>query len=143
MFIQNNGRYAFSFTIEKNGRETKVVFDRKRVFLDTGNIATTGITKIDKEDFELLMKLKPFEKMFNDKIFVEVKNLDTLKNDAGALKAKDAEIATLKEKLKEADEAKNALEEKDNEITALKAQIEALSKNKKTKTDKKDETEGF
>ena len=89
------------------------------------------------------MKLKPFEKMFNDKIFVEVKNLDTLKNDATAIKAKDAEIATLKEKLKEADEAKNALEEKDNEITALKAQIEALSKNKKTKTDKKDETEGF
>lgn len=143
MFIQNNGRYAFSFTITKKGKETKVVFDRKRVFLDTGNIATTGITEVSKEDFGLLMKLKPFAKMYNEKVFVEVENLDVLKNDAGALKAKDAEIADLKEKLKEADEAKNALEEKDNEITALKAQIEALSKNKKGKADKKDETEGF
>lgn len=141
MFIQNNGRYAFSFTIVKNGKEVKIAFDRKRVFLDTGNVATTGITEIEEEDYKELLKQKPFKKMVDDKIFVEVENLDTIKTDEGALKAKDEEIAKLKEELKKADETKSALETKDNEINALKAQIEALSKGKKGA--KKDETEGF
>ena len=40
-FIRNTGRYAIAFTIVKNDRIVKIELDRRRLFIDTGNIATT------------------------------------------------------------------------------------------------------
>ena len=54
MRIKNTGRYALAFTINKNGKEVSIEFDKRRLYLDTGNIATTGITEVSDEDFELL-----------------------------------------------------------------------------------------
>ena len=66
-YILNEGRYAHSFIIEKaNGnlkREVKIELDRRRRYTDTGNIATTGITAIEDEDFELLQKNGAFAQL--------------------------------------------------------------------------------
>ena len=145
MKIKNTGRYALAFTIHKNGKDVAVEFDRRRLYLDTGNVATSGITEVSDEDFELLKKNKQFVKAMETETFSEVtaEELASTTADSEALAAKDAEIAALKaelgkkaptkQELKEKDEA---LAAKDEEINTLKAQLEALSKGK-------DETDGF
>lgn len=150
MKIKNTGRYALAFTIHKNGKDVAVEFDRRRLYLDTGNVATSGITEVSDEDFELLKKNKQFVKALETETFSEVtaEELASTTADSEALAAKDAEIAALKaeldkkaptkKKLKEKDEA---LAAKDEEINTLKAQLEALSKGKDEAT--ASETDGF
>lgn len=137
-YIKNNGRYAVSFAITKNGREVKIVFDRRRVYLDTGNIATSGITEIEDSDFVELKKLKRFSNLLETKEFEEVDSIKPVDNTEEIVKAKDAEIDALKKQLEEkkATPSKKELAEKDKEIKTLKAELEALKA-------KKDETEGF
>lgn len=55
-YIKNNGRYAVAFTIVKNNRDIKIAFDRRRIYMDTGNIATSGITEIEDSDLVELKK---------------------------------------------------------------------------------------
>ena len=145
MKIKNTGRYALAFTIHKNGKDVVVEFDRRRLYLDTGNVATSGITEVSDEDFELLKKNKQFVKALETETFSEVtaEELAYTAADSEALAAKDAEIAALKAELgkkaptkKELKEKDEALAAKDEEINTLKAQLEALSKGK-------DETDGF
>ena len=150
MKIKNTGRYALAFTIHKNGKDVAVEFDRRRLYLDTGNVATSGITEVSDEDFELLKKNKQFVKAMETETFSEVtaEELASTAVDSEALAAKDAEIAALKAELgkkaptkKELKEKDEALAAKDEEINTLKAQLEALSKNK-DETDAS-ETDGF
>ena len=145
MKIKNTGRYALAFTINKNGKDVVVEFDRRRLYLDTGNVATSGITEVSDEDFELLKENKQFVKAMETETFSEVtaEELAYTAVDSEALAAKDAEIAALKAELgkkaptkKELKEKDEALAAKDEEINTLKAQLEALSKGK-------DETDGF
>ena len=145
MKIKNTGRYALAFTIHKNGKDVAIEFDRRRLYLDTGNVATSGITEVSDEDFELLKKNKQFVKALETETFSEVtaEELAYTAADSEALAAKDAEIAALKAELgkkaptkKELKEKDEALAAKDEEINTLKAQLEALSKGK-------DETDGF
>jgi len=145
MKIKNTGRYALAFTIHKNGKDVVIEFDRRRLYLDTGNVATSGITEVSDEDFELLKKNKQFVKAMETETFSEVtaEELAYTAADSEALAAKDAEIAALKAELgkkaptkKELKEKDEALAAKDEEINTLKAQLEALSKGK-------DETDGF
>ena len=150
MKIKNTGRYALAFTINKNGKDVAVEFDRRRLYLDTGNVATSGITEVSDEDFELLKKNKQFVKALETETFSEVtaEELASTTADSEALSAKDAEIAALKAELdkkaptkKELKEKDEALAAKDEEINTLKAQLEALSKNKDEAT--ASETDGF
>lgn len=150
MKIKNTGRYALAFTIHKNGRDVAVEFDRRRLYLDTGNVATSGITEVSDEDFELLKKNKQFVKALETETFSEVtaEELASTAADSEALVAKDAEIAALKAELAKKAPAKKELKEKDEvlaakdeEINTLKAQLEALSKNKDEAT--ASETDGF
>ena len=150
MKIKNTGRYALAFTIHKNGKDVVVEFDRRRLYLDTGNVATSGITEISDEDFELLKKNKQFVKALETETFSEVttEELASTAADSEALAAKDAEIAALKAELgkkaptkKELKEKDEALAAKDEEINTLKAQLEALSKGKDEAT--ASETDGF
>lgn len=145
MKIKNTGRYALAFTINKNGKDVAVEFDRRRLYLDTGNVATSGITEVSDEDFELLKKNKQFVKALETETFSEVtaEELASTAADSEALVAKDAEIAALKAELakkaptkKELKEKDEALAAKDEEINTLKSQLEALSKGK-------DEADGF
>lgn len=150
MKIKNTGRYALAFTINKNGKDVVVEFDRRRLYLDTGNVATSGITEVSDEDFELLKKNKQFVKALETETFSEVtaEELASTSADSEALAAKDAEIAALKAKLdkkaptkKELKEKDEALAAKNEEINTLKAQLEALSKNKDEAA--ASETDGF
>lgn len=150
MKIKNTGRYALAFTIHKNGKDVAVEFDRRRLYLDTGNVATSGITEVSDEDFELLKKNKQFVKAMETDTFSEVtaEELVSTAADSEVLVAKDAEIAALKAELakkaptkKELKEKDEALAAKDEEINTLKAQLEALSKGKDEAT--ASETDGF
>lgn len=150
MKIKNTGRYALAFTIHKNGKDVSVEFDRRRLYLDTGNVATSGITEVSDEDFELLKKNKQFVKALETETFSEVtaEELAYTTADSETLAAKDAEIAALKAELgkkaptkKELKEKDEALAAKDEEINTLKAQLEALSKGKDEAT--ASETDGF
>ena len=137
-YIKNNGRYAVAFTIVKNNRDIKISFDRRRIYMDTGNIATSGITEIEDSDLVELKKLDRFAKLLETKEFEEVdgvKASDTGNSDE-LVKAKDAEIAKLKKHLEDKAPTKKELTEKDNEIKTLKAELEALKAIK-------DEAEGF
>lgn len=150
MKIKNTGRYALAFTINKNSKDVVVEFDRRRLYLDTGNVATSGITEVSDEDFELLKKNKQFIKALKTETFSEVtaEELASTAADSEALATKDAEIAALKAELdkkaptkKELKEKDEALAAKDEEINTLKAQLEALSKNKDEAA--ASETDGF
>lgn len=150
MKIKNTGRYALAFTINKNGKDVAIEFDRRRLYLDTGNVATSGITEVSDEDFELLKKNKQFVKALETETFSEVtaEELASTTVDSEVLAAKDAEIAALKAELdkkapakKELKEKDEALAAKDEEINTLKAQLEALSKGKDEAA--ASETDGF
>lgn len=135
-YILNEGRNAISFEITKGGLKKIIVLDRRRLYNDTGNVATTGITAIEDEDYEILKKLPIFKKRFADKSFAlsEVDEEQAMgKPDPQASKLAE-ENKKLKEDLKKAQEAvkvsKDAKAMKDlaDENATLKAQLEALKK---------------
>ena len=133
MFIKNTGRYALAFTITgEDGRSRKIVFDRRRYYYDTGNVATTGITEITDEDFKELKKQKAFTALLKDGSFTEVDKEELSTPDKTILIEKDKEIARLQKELAEKGNHDNSkeLEDKDKEIASLKEQLEALSKGK-------------
>lgn len=135
-YIQNTGRCALSFDIVKNGLKKTIILDRRRLYVDTGNVATTGVTAIEDEDYELLKKLPIFKKRFEDKSFA----LSEI-NEEQAMGKPDPQASKLAEENKKLKEEKKALEKavkeskdakalKDlaDENASLKAQLEALKK---------------
>lgn len=144
-YVQNNGRYALSFEIIKDGRTVKVAFDRRRFYLDTGNIATTGITAVEDEDFEKLNKIKQFKALFEkgDFVLTEETKIETAETKVKALEAENKKLEAELKKAKGSagtKETQKQLADKDKEISDLKAKLEALTKDKGAE---KDETEGF
>lgn len=129
-YVKNNGRYANAFILTKeNGRSVKIEFDRRRVYLDTGNIATTGITSVSDEDYEELMKIKQFKALIDKKEF-ELTDGSELKSDSTTIKELKKENEALKKQIEKGTDAKTKkeLKDKDDEIASLKAKLEALSK---------------
>ena len=51
-YIQNNGRTAVAFSITLKNRAVKLELDRRRIYQDTGNIATTGFTEVSDEAYQ-------------------------------------------------------------------------------------------
>ena len=130
--IKNTGRYAVSFEIMEGNRAKKIILDKRRIYMDTGNIATTGITTVSDEVYEKLNELPEFKKLVD-------KGELSLASDAELetnVEAKDKEIAELKAKLKKAEnkEVTKELEAKDKEIADLKAQLEAKGKKENNET---------
>lgn len=159
-YILNTGRYALSFDIVKDGLKKTIVLDRRRLYNDTGNVATTGVTAIEDDDYELLNELEIFKKRFADKscalsLIDEEQAMG--KPDPQASKLAE-ENKKLKEELKKAkDEAKKAggdtevVKKLEDENASLKAQLEALTKKNEAPAvdptealdEKADEDEGF
>ena len=156
-YVLNKGRYALAFEIVKDNRRVKIEFDKKRIFMDTGNIATTGITPVEDEDYEKLCEFKRFKQLFETG---EFELTDVTKIETAETKVKELEEANrkLEEELKKARDntpakTKKQLEDKDKEIRNLKEQLEALSKGDKApvaeseapvaESEDKDVTEGF
>ena len=138
-YVANNGRYGVAFEVTFNNRPMKIEFDRKRVFLDTGNIATSGITTVEDELYNVLLTNKRFKKMVDEG---ELKLVDekALKGTSEELDVLKAENEALKSQLKEVEKKNNKSKEdkelkaKDAEIKSLKAQLEALTKDTKVET---------
>jgi hypothetical protein len=136
MLVRNTGRYALAFRYtDAKGREKKIEFDRRRVFRDTGNIATTGITELDDKLHEKLMEDARYKKLFETGEFAIVSEEDLVVDNSSKelLKEKDKEIEQLKKQLEEQkkntepdEETKKALKNKDDEIKSLKERLEAL-----------------
>ena len=142
-YVANNGRYGVAFEVTFNNRPMKIEFDRKRVFLDTGNIATSGITTVEDKLYEVLLTNKRFKKMIDEgelKLVDEKalkgtsEELDVLKAENEALKSQLKEAEKKNNKPKEDKETNKELKAKDAEIKSLKAQLEALTKDKKVET---------
>lgn len=159
-YILNTGRYALSFEIEKGGLKKTIVLDRRRLYNDTGNVATTGVTAIEDDDYKLLEELPIFKKRLADKscalsLIDEEQAMG--KPDPQASKLAE-ENKKLKEELKKAkEEAKQAggdteaVKKLADENASLKAQLEALTKKneapavdpEEASDEKADEDEGF
>lgn len=157
-YIKNTGRYAIAFVITKNNREVKVELDKRRIYMDTGNIATTGITPVEDEDLEELKKINRFNAMVEKGELTILEESEVKTPEENKIKALEEKNAELEQKLKEAENADIKKVEEEKEILAeeninLKAQLEALTKGKKDKEDKKSDeksdkddesdTEGF
>lgn len=152
LYIKNNVKYPLVFKITKNGKEEKIVFDCLRIFQDTGNIATTGVTPISEEDFDELYKVKVFKDHIDKGLLVKTKKegatsvankMDSLEKENEVLRKQ------LEEKTKEvANATSEELEKTKKENASLKGQLEALKKGAEDKKedkkeDKVDESEGF
>lgn len=144
-YLFNKGRYGVAFEVSYKGKPTKVEFDRRRIYLDTGNIATSGVTPVEDDLYEELYKSnKRFKHLVDTKELELVEEKD-IKGTSGEVDVLKAENEKLKKELKEANKkssgganktAEKELKAKDEEIKNLKAQLEALKKSDK-------ETEGF
>ena len=149
-YVSNTGRYGVAFEVIFNSRPMTVEFDRKRVFLDTGNIATSGITTVEDKMYDVLLKNKRFKKMIDEGELklVDEKALKGTSEELDVLKAENEALKVQLEKARNTDntdekdkKTEKELKAKDAEINALKAQLEALSKNKDEVV--ASETDGF
>lgn len=132
-YIFNGGRYAYTYEIVRNNRPVKMTFDKRRIYMDTGNIATTGITEVSEEDYAVLCKNRRFSEDMKAGILslTEPSQLETAESKAKALEQENKELKAKLEKTEKA--AKNSgsdkkLKEKDEEIKSLKARLEAYEK---------------
>lgn len=134
-FVRNTGRYAIDFTIVKNDRNVKIELDRRRLFMDTGNIATTGITPVEEEDIEELKKQKRFCAMLKSGELAILDESDVKTPEESKIAKLEEENRKLQEKLKKAgkdtsDEDEKAMKALADENASLKAQLESLTKAK-------------
>lgn len=131
-YIQNKGRYALSFKISVKGRPLNLELDKRRIYQDTGNIATTGITELEEDVYAELANSKSFKSLLKKG---ELELIDEKELKASTPATDEALVKENKKLVKEAEKAEKAKEEaeaqlsaKDKEINDLKAQLEALSK---------------
>lgn len=147
-YIQNNGRTSVTFSITLNNKTVKLELDRRRLYRDTGNIATAGLTEVSDEAYDALCKSKSFNSLIEEGT-LEIVDEKTVKADIKD--SADKELIKENKKLeKEAEKAVKAKEEaeaqlsaKDKEINDLKAQLEALSKKDKADAEADKEAQGF
>lgn len=156
-YIKNTGRYAVAFTIQRNDREFKLELDKRRIYTDTGNIATSGITPVTEEDIEELKKQKRFNQMIESNELEILDEKDVKSPEENRIKTLEQENKELLNKLKKAEKADVKKMEDENKALAdenatLRAQLEALGANKDTKPakdkvadigDVQADTEGF
>ena len=146
LYIKNNRDYACTLKVGSGSAERTFTFDCKRIYQDTCNIATTGVTPIDEADFEMLYRdCKQFKALVDRGDFSKTKKSGVTEaaNQMDAL-AKENELLKkqLEEKTKEASLASSKeLEEAKVENAKLKAQLEALAKGTKTEDKSEDESE--
>ena len=148
LYIKNKMKYPVLFKTVKNGREERFSFDCRRVYKDTGNIATTGVTPIADEDYKLLYESSKVFRDHIDKDYLALTKESGVTESANKMTALEKENKVLKKQLaeKEASTASSEeLEKTKAENESLKARLEALKKGAEDKKeeDKVDESEGF
>lgn len=156
-YVKNNGRYAFAYTYNKGALPMKVEFDRQRIYMDTGNIATTGITAIADDVFEALQENKAFVEAMKRGILEQVDKPDNSTEDEVAkLRAENEKLQKKLSKDNSAKEIEKLEAEKaqlEKDKADMKAQLEALAKAEEKQSEapvpaptepaKADDSEGF
>lgn len=140
-YVKNNGRYAFAYTYNKGALPMKVEFDRQRIYMDTGNIATTGITAIADDVFEALQENKAFVKAMKEGILELVDKPNTSTEAEAEVARLRAENEKLQKKLNKDNSAKTI-----EKLEAEKAQLEKDTADMKAQLEslaKADDSEGF
>lgn len=139
IYVKNTGRYALAYTYMNGTKESKIEFDRFRLYKDTGNVATTGVTMLDENTFKALKENKVFERALKEGVLVQVDEKEAMPSDK--VKLLEQENAELRAKLAAEDKDKASEEEMKklaDENASLKAQLEALGKKDSKKDDKKE-----
>ena len=155
-YILNTGRYAIAFTIVKKDRPLKIALDKRRLYMDTGNVATTGITPVEEADIEELKKQKRFNDMLEKGELTIMEEHEIKSPEENKISKLEDENKELRDKLAKAENADvKEVEEKnkilEDENKKLKEQLEALggkkSKGKEAKEADEDKeakaTDGF
>ena len=135
-YIQNNQKYAMSLNFDVNGVPKTFRFDARRMYQDTGNVATTGETPIDEGDVEYLLEhCEVFQKLVaKGDISVLEEPSSYAAEDLAELKEENASLleenTALKEQIENAGSAKEKeLKSKnkslEKEIVSLKKRLEA------------------
>lgn len=151
-YVLNTGRYARAYEIVTKDGHTKLIkLERRRLYLDTGNVAMTGITPVEDEDYKLLEANKAYKRDSKNPNFGL-----SLVDEATAMGEPDPQASKIakenKELKKELAQAKKAIEESEDakamkklaeENATLKAQLEALKQPKADADEEKAEDEGF
>lgn len=154
LYIKNTGRYAIAFTIVKNNREVKIELDRRRLYMDTGNIATTGITAVEEADVEEMKKQKRFNAMLESGELELLKEEEVRSPEENKVKELEQKNLELQKKLEEAEKKTDKKIKDENKVlkdenATLKAKLEALSQtaqqadNEVPADNSQGDTEGF
>lgn len=147
-YISNTGRYDRAYEITKGGQKLLLTLYRRRLYMDTGNVAVTGITPVEDKDYKELEKNRAFIRDMKDetmglKLVEESVAIGEPDKRASEL---EEENKKLKEELKKAKEAgkenpdAKEVDKIKDENAKLKAQLEALTKGKETQDKAQDET---
>ena len=136
-YILNTGRYAVGYVVKvENKPEIKVELDKRRYFQDTGNLATSGITKVEDDVYTALSKLKDFERRVKAGELTLVDEPKSAEDTVAELKKENEELKAKLEKGSKgkADnkEAEKQIKEQAAEIASLKVQLEAYAQNGNT-----------
>ena len=131
-YVQNNKKYALSLNAKVNGAEKSFRFDCRRLYQDTGNVATSGETPVEDTDIEYLLdNCEPFKKLV-EQGYITISDTPVAESDATVV-ALEEENARLKAELEEArkeggstDSAK--VKKLEKEVTSLKKQLEKAGK---------------
>lgn len=153
LYIKNNLDYAIGFRVKRGKREETFEFDCFRQYLDTGVVATTGVTEVREEDYNYLVtECKQFKKYIEKGYLSKTEKagalavadkMDELEKENNRLKA---ELEKAKKEVSAPVDNEEVKKLSDENIT-LKAELEALKKGgKKGKVKGKNsdtDTEGF
>lgn len=136
-YILNTGRYAVGYIVKlENKPEIKVELDKRRYFQDTGNLATSGITKVEDDVYTALSKLKDFERRVKAGELTLVDEPKSAETTVAELKKENEELKAKLEKgskgKSDNKEAEKQIKEQAAEIASLKAQLEAYAQNGNT-----------
>lgn len=136
-YILNTGRYAVGYIVKlENKPEIKVELDKRRYFQDTGNLATSGITKVEDDVYTALSKLKDFERRVKAGELTLVDEPKSTEDTVAELKKENEELKAKLEKggksKTDNKEAEKQIKEQAAEIASLKAQLEAYAQNGNT-----------
>lgn len=138
-YVKNEGRYDLAYTYNKGAQRQKVKFIKRRVYMDTGNIATSGITAIDDKVFEALKENKAFQEALKNNALEIVEAPKTVEDRAAALAEENEKLKAELEAAKKAApvaETSEDVEAIKKENADMKAKLEALAKKEAKKAAK-------
>ena len=159
-YIRNNLDYAVVFSLREGAKEKRFEFDCLRIYSDTGNVASSGVTAVDDMDFDKLYSSCRQFKSFVDKGVLSRTTREGANSVAGKIEVLEKENLKLKEELSriqegsevetlresnrklteelsriqegsEVETLRESNRKQEEEITDLKKKLEALSKGKR------------